>query len=431
VTTIHRLSVMLLGLAVLGLPMPASAQTTEPLAEQARQQAAQASAAQAPIAPRRAEPAFLSFDRRPRFRFGDDVKVELTARVQGLAWLQDDTVVPGDEPPLADRISVPRRRVGVVGEAGKWLNFQVERDINQDGVWRDVYADVRFSKALRVRVGQFKVPFSLEQLTSAYDLEFIRRAPAARALAPLRSVGVMAHGRVANALLEYEAAVIRSDASLRVWEGGTTRSTAGRLIVAPLRDGKSRGSSALRFSVAALVGTSDPGRTSIDGDLIMGRTFFEPMFINGANRGLSAAVEWDGRLFSARGEGLQSTQQRIGQALDGSDLSDLIGRGWYATGTWHAIRSRRRMGRLDLAMRIDSLSFGSAGQADTPFLNPRADHVAPIERRALTGGANLYLSRWIKVQANTVREELRDPLQLLPLGPGPFWSTQIRLQFVM
>jgi hypothetical protein len=373
----------------------------------------------------------VSFDKRPRFRFGDHAKVELTARVQGLAWLRDDMVVPGDEPALADRISVPRRRAGVVGEVGNWLAFQAERDINRDGVWRDLYADVRVARALRVRVGQFKVPFSLEQMTSAYDLDFVARASAATALAPLRSVGVMAHGRVADALLEYEAAVIRSDASLRVWQDQTTRSTVGRLIVSPLRDGKSRGSKALQFSVAVLQGTTPTGRTGPSGDLVMGRTYFEPMFVSGASQRVGAAVEWNGRLFSARGEALQSTQQRLGQAIDGGDLSDLIGRGWYTSGTWHAVRSRKRLGRLDLAVRLDTLSFSSASQTDTPFLNPRADHVAPIGREALTFGANLYASRWVKVQANTVRERLRDPLQLLPLGPDPIWSTQVRLQIVM
>lgn len=428
-TTTRPSSLALALLVAAGLCIPAGAQqTTDPLAEQARQQV---SAAQAPIAPRRETPGIASFDKRPRFRFGDDVRLELTARVQSLAWLRDDMVVPGDEPPLSERISMPRRRAGVVGEVGRWLSFQAERDLNRDGVWRDLYADVRVTRGLRVRVGQFKVPFSLEQITSAYDLEFIARAPAASALAPLRSVGLMVHGRVADQALQYEAAVLRSDTSLRFWQGDTTRSTAGRLVIAPLRDGKSRGSKTLELSVAALQGTTLPGRNSATGELVMGRRFFEPMFVDGALRRLSAAAEWNGRRFSARGEALRSAQQRRGQALDGGDLSDLIASGWYTSGTWHAIRGRKRLGRLDLAVRLDRLSFGSANQSDTPFLNPRADHVASVGRQALTLGANLFASRWVKVQVNTVREHLRDPLRVLPIGPGPIWSTEVRLQIVM
>jgi phosphate-selective porin OprO/OprP len=273
-----------------------------PLAEQARLQAA---AQLTPVAPPRRDRAVVSWARRPRFRFGDDVTIDLTARVQSLAWLHDDLIVPGDEPPMADRISLPRRRVGMVGTIGDRIAFQAERDVTHDGVWRDLYVEARLSRALRVRVGQFKVPFSLEQITSAYDLDFIARASAASALAPLRSMGVMARGRVASDAVEYEAAVLRSDHSLQLWRAGHERSLAGRLIVAPLRDGRRRGSKALQLSVATLLGSAPTGREGFAGETVMGTAFFHPMFISGRSRRLSAAAEWNGRHVSARAEALR------------------------------------------------------------------------------------------------------------------------------
>ena len=67
----------------------------------------------------------------------------------------------------------------------------------------------------------------------------------------------------------------------------------------------------------------------------------------------------------------------------------------------------------------------------TAFLNPRADHVAPIGKEAWTAGVNWHLNRWVKAQANAVREQLIDPLALLPLDATPLWSAVVRFQVAM
>ena len=57
--------------------------------------------------------------------------------------------------------------------------------------------------------------------------------------------------------------------------------------------------------------------------------------------------------------------------------------------------------------------------------------MAPIGKDAWTGGVNWYSNRWVKVQANAVREQFVDPLALLPLGTTPLWSTVVRFQVAM
>ena len=44
---------------------------------------------------------------------------------------------------------------------------------------------------------------------------------------------------------------------------------------------------------------------------------------------------------------------------------------------------------------------------------------------------NWHLNRWVKVQANAVREQLIDPLALLPLSATPLWSAVVRFQVAM
>ena len=107
---------------------------------------------------------------------------------------------------------------------------------------------------------------------------------------------------------------------------------------------------------------------------------------------------------------IRSADTRLGQAIDGGDLSDLVSRGGYASAVWHVIRGKgRRRGRapfreLDVTGRLDWLHFESANTADAPFRNPRADHVAPLDKRTVTMGVTWHLNRWMRVQTNAVRE---------------------------
>ena len=140
-------------------------------------------------------------------RFGDSVRIDPRVRVQA------DALLWRDDGPIEDRFSWGSRRIGVNGELFNRVQFQVERafqdDDDDDTPWRDVYVDVRLNRALQVRGGRFKLPFSLERNTSRDELDFIQRATAVRAISPTRDTGVMVHGRVANRVVEYEAGVFQ------------------------------------------------------------------------------------------------------------------------------------------------------------------------------------------------------------------------------
>src|SRR5688572_10062471 len=93
-------------------------------------------------------------------RFGDSVRIEPRVRVQADFWLWNN------QEPIDDRFDWGSRRIGVNGELFDRVQFQVERalqdDDDDDTAWRDVYADVRINRALQVRGGRFKLPFSME-----------------------------------------------------------------------------------------------------------------------------------------------------------------------------------------------------------------------------------------------------------------------------
>ena len=129
---------------------------------------------------------------------GDGSHIDVHARVQTDYLVRDESDPDVSSLSFDDRLSVARKRVGVEGVLFNRVAFEVEGELGDVQPWRDVYADVKVNRALRVRAGRFKVPFSREQLTSGTELDFIARTAAVSDLAPSRDIGVMLHGRVAD-----------------------------------------------------------------------------------------------------------------------------------------------------------------------------------------------------------------------------------------
>jgi phosphate-selective porin OprO and OprP len=375
------------------------------------------------------------WDDRPSVRFKDGSHIDLKARVQTDYLFHSGAET--EDLTFADRLSVRRKRVGIEGELFNRIEFQVDGAIGASQPWRDVYADFRVNRALQIRGGRFKVPFSFEQLISSANIDFLERAAAVSDLSPSRDIGVMVHGRLANRALKYEVGLFENDAAARLWTSGSPRTVAGRITIAPLIDGKTRGSEALEISAAVVRSNLPEGRSGLTDQLVLGEEVFRAMFVNGSRTRIGASVAFRSRRADVTGELIRSMDTRRGQAIDDGDLSDLIYTGGYISGMWHVVpgRGRRRgpspVRALDIGARFDRLTFGSGNQDDEAFLNPRADHVATIGKNTWTLGVNWHLNYWMKVQANTIREQLVDPLSLLPLSAAPIWSTILRFQVAM
>jgi len=109
----------------------------------------------------------------PSLRLSEGVQLELLARVQ----------IDGRH----DQLDIARKRIGTRGRVGRVLAFELEAEVEADSPWRDAYVEYRQWRALRVRGGRFKLPFSLEQTTSSANLDFIDRSAAADRLSLGRS----------------------------------------------------------------------------------------------------------------------------------------------------------------------------------------------------------------------------------------------------
>ncbi len=150
-----------------------------------------------------------------------------------------------DPTPVTDTFRIRKARVVLAGRAAKYFDYRFMPDFGSGSpVILDAYLDVRFSRALRIRVGKDKTPIGHEVLIGDASLLFPERSLAS-SLVPSRDLGFQAQGDLANGKVYYAGGVFNGIPD------GTTSSTdldtnnhkdlAGRLVVQPFRSMRAPG----------------------------------------------------------------------------------------------------------------------------------------------------------------------------------------------
>lgn len=377
-------------------------------------------------------------EERPSLRFGDTLRLDLTSTLD-FEWR-------GVEGEAGDGADFGRRRIGIDGRLFDVFAFEVERDLGDDHApWRDVFGEFRKYRALRVRAGHFKIPFGAERLTSIKELEFARRSVVTETLTPARDTGLQLSGRLFGEALGYWAGAFRHDGSPpprsddEAWTGGGT--LAGRVTVAPFAASSSKLLRRIETGAGYTRGDVHEGLNSPVLQIASGYLAFEPLYVSGTRQraGVDANLV-SGRL-AVRGEVLRVWDQRRSQGLAGDDLPDLVAEGWHVSGAWMALGGLKGgaaprdplfkggIGAIQLAGRLEALSFSSDAPWDEPFRNPRAANVLGNDFRAWTAGINWYPVRHLKLQLNVIREHLGDPERRPDADASWFTSRVFRVQF--
>jgi phosphate-selective porin OprO/OprP len=377
------------------------------------------------------------WDDHPSLRFGELLTLDFRARLHGElrrsdALQDDDGIISGDR---------ARRRVGVAGTIGSVAQFQVERELVDGGGWRDVYVNYRRLGPLELQAGKFKMPFGLDENTSPSNLDFVFRSRAATQLAPGRDRGIMAHGRVGMA--RYSWGVFANDGDnvrgLSNTRGTDGVTTAGRLVVQPFRSSTSVFES-LQAGVAYTASDATASVVDLRGDTPVGPSFFRSEFaVKGARRRVGLETRWRPGPYGLQAEFTRLTSERLGQSISDTDLPPLIGAAWYVQGTWIATGERKTrgadsprrplldggIGSIELAARLESVSFrsGGGGQAST---GPRAETIQPRRDRVATLGVNWWPNRWIRLQANLIRDTISTPSADGAPVATTYWSHVLR-----
>ena len=333
---------------------------------------------------------------------------------------------------LTDTFLIRRARIGLAGTFYRYFDFFVEADFGQgQAVLTDGYLDIHYWPELRLRAGQFKIPFSYEELFSDNNLDFVERS-VADSLTPGRDLGAMLHGSLFGGAIGYAGGIFNGSGQNRA-DTNNSKDLAARLVVLPLKwAGLSEwgtlhlGADLTWGKETPANGTSQSLQGQTDGKFI----FFPSIPTRGDRLRYSGEVAYYTGPFTLYGEYIQSQEDRKGIGTG----ADLFGRGWYVTTTYVLTGETKVPGQTVVPNRwatpVGPEPGWGAWELAARFaqLDFRARDITGNRVNALTLGVNWYLTPNVKWLANFVQNCVSDESRSPISGQEASWEFLTRLQ---
>ncbi len=330
---------------------------------------------------------------------------------------------------LIDTFLVRRARLNMTGQLFNWIGFRIEGDYgtqqNPAFALTDGYIDLNFLPAIGLRGGQFKVPFSMEELTSDLFIDTIERSMV-NELVPSRDQGIMLQGHLFDRILGYNVGVFNGS-GINASDGNNEKDVAARLTLAPFRNTDFYFLTGLQLAVDGTFGDEDL-RTSARGRTTARTTnrfqFFAPQPTSGNRYRWGAELAWLVGPASLKFEYDEQVDQRKKLGPGRTNLDDITATGWYVTGTFvvtgentvlngpviprrpfSPLDGRVGPGAFELVLRYQELKFKSDDSVDFFDGNinngiPGGARTAENGAEAVTAGINWYLNARVRAMVN-------------------------------
>lgn len=152
------------------------------------------------------------------------------------ALYDDDTDVNGNEVGLSDGHEIRRARLEMAGKLWKVWGLKLQLDFAGNGVdIKDAFISYSGLNNVDLKIGNFKEPFSLEELTSSKYITFMERSTPVNAFAPSRNLGIAAYTSFADAVT-LSGGVFGSGIESGSDDDGTSYGTTGRVTFSPIHE---------------------------------------------------------------------------------------------------------------------------------------------------------------------------------------------------
>jgi len=335
------------------------------------------------------------------------------------------------ETALQDRFRLRRARINLTGDFAENFDFKIEGEFeNSDGTSNnrtdfsgtDIFVNWHQFPEAQIKVGQWKAPFGLEQLTPDTTLFLPERSLPTGAITPDRQVGAQLWGKpfthiwpAQKDLLTYYAGIFNGNGRNVTVNDNNNFMYVGRLELMPFQ-GKIFGQdSSLKLGGDVLNSRDDKG-TNISQTLnllVNSDGSLSPFVLPGADERTAWGVDAWFKLgrFDLIGEYLQ--EKVDGRTVAGvpPGFADFTTNGFYVTGAYYLIPKK-----LQAVVRWEQLNPGQKGN----------DGI-----HSITGGLNYYIhGDDIKLMANYVHT-WSDFRQANPqFGDDQFDEVIMRLQLM-
>lgn len=343
------------------------------------------------------------------------------------AWMQNDVRAFFKGHPSHTQFLVRRARLDFRGSLDRIFGFRLMGEFEGDNGTnaanlKEGWMEYNQFPAFRIKIGQFKEPYGLENLYGDLWLDFLERPAAENFIRPEQDLGFMFFGKFLGKCLEYGIGIFNGSGT-NVAENNDDKDVAARLAYTPFIASDSSWIKRLTFGASFTLGEQgstldSTGPTTAASTRFL--TFANPtagndVTANDSRIRAGGDVEWFVGPFSFKGEYAFSRLQNItsGGVARSWDLQGFSGQATYlVTGeeksNQHSVTPGRpfnpkegRWGALELATRFETLR-SDQGLIDAGFAAGTDD------LSAVTGGVNWYLNRHIRTSVNYVFTKFDD-----------------------
>ena len=148
--------------------------------------------------------------------------------------LHTDFKAYGSSQPGNSSFYVRRARLCMQGTLYKYFDFKVESEFGKgtSGRLTDGYLNVRYFPQVQFKMGQYKQPFSLEELTSPNWIDFVEKS-LANNLVPARDAGIMLHGDLFKGIINYGIGIANGYRVNQSQDTDDHKDVVGRVVFSP------------------------------------------------------------------------------------------------------------------------------------------------------------------------------------------------------
>lgn len=348
-------------------------------------------------------------DGRFQVRIGGRIQYDWTF------WGDDEEVAGGVSGPILDGTEFRRARIFVQGYVYERFEYKLQVDFAGGEVaFKDIYFGIRHP-TYGFRMGHFKEPFGLEELTSSKYITFVERGLPSVFVAS-RNSGFMLHGAVRDTGFRYGVGVFRDTEDSGVGDRPEGYDVTGRVAGALVN--RDDGRHVVHVGVAASLQNNDGSERVFRQ---RPEVHLSPRFISSAAIPTDhvALVDLEGALVSGP---FSAQAEYVLAEVSSPVVGDPSLSGWYVFATYFLtgesrpyedaefgrLRPQRNflenggLGAFELAARYSSLDLSAEG-IDAP-----APAIPGTRLDNLTLGLNWYWNPMMLMRVNAVRADIED-----------------------